>query len=344
MAKEKKIYHIDEARKLKDKAQLGIIISGGMWMIGNIAFPGLYSLPLFAAYTTFVFMHGSADVKIYNSYEFKQLKEAYREILKKYVKLNNDFDFKKPLDVYALFDFAYNCGVFDCIDDGEYTPNKYDSYFMSEQALNNHGVCRHIAGMLNDIYTELGLTSSTVVLASQKYKETTKEVEMPPEVEEQMKRIQQAIQIEINGKVMNPDIFEVGKPTVFETRLEALPITDKAVKRGDHLITQVNYDGKTYLLDPSKRNIFVPETEVTYLKNNDSELARLCVKATRKYNKRHNHKLLEILDVPSMDEQIEEANKALNIIYDNKSMILDFKSSIKYELETAEEMYKLILK
>ena len=53
---------------------------------------------------------------------------------------------------------------------------------------------------------------------------------------------------------------------------------------------------------------------------------------------------LEILDVPSMDEQIEEANKALNIIYDNKSMILDFKSSIKDELETAEEMYKLILK
>ena len=48
---------------------------------------------------------------------------------------------------------------------------------MSEQALNNHGVCRHIAGMLNDIYTELGLTSSTVVLASQKYKETIKEVE-----------------------------------------------------------------------------------------------------------------------------------------------------------------------
>ena len=77
MAKEKKIYHIDEARKLKDKAQLGILISGGMWMIGNIAFPGLYSLPLFAAYTTFVLIFYDSIVLLPDSDGINCMKRLY---------------------------------------------------------------------------------------------------------------------------------------------------------------------------------------------------------------------------------------------------------------------------
>ena len=110
---------------------------------------------------------------------------------------------------------------------------------------------------------------------------------------------------------------------------------------------------KTYLSSKSLNEMDLINKINNELYNDNSQqisiekIQKICRKEdnnnSRKIWNEKRSRLLNNLSNPQINE-INSKEKRINIILDNKSKILDFKSSIKEELETVEEMYKLILK
>ena len=346
MEKVDRIYHIEEERKLAKRGSIGQIVTYGLWLGSYIALPQFYSLPALAAYLTATVYSSVHEGRITKSVEYKRFKEIYIEIIKEYIKLNENFDLKTPIDIYALFDLAYANNFLSVVDqDYKNRITKYDVDLTKELALNNYGVCKHIAAMLSDIYTQMGYTASPIVVASQRMKEEVKEVELPREVEEEMKRIQNMIQIEINGQVINPFEVEVGKPKMFESHLIPQPFTKKQIKYGNHAITRVNDSEYSFNFDPLNREIYVPsEEEPGILIGNEARKIAFSRKGTKKFNSRRNFQTAEQLGYLPMEEQINSLNERQEKIIEHKSELFDFKKSITPQLKEADELVKLILK
>lgn len=343
MAKEQKIYRIEEVRNKKKKADIGALVTYGLWLGSYIALPPLYSLPALAAYFTAMLTSSYQASRIPLTEEYKRFKEIYREIIKEYINLNENFDFKSPIDIYALFDLVYKHDIFSINVDKQYRMTKYDTEFMKELTLNSHGVCRHVATMLSDIYTQMGYQASPIVVATPSMKQEVKEVEIPEEIKKQMEELQKAIKIEIDGHIVTPEEMKIGEAKFFETRFIPQPITDKQTKLGNHAITRVNDSEYTYHFDPTKRAIYVP-SEGDYYIDNSGENIRYSSKGTKRFNSKLGIETVDLLNTQSIEEQFHQICTTQNIIMKRQDEIIDFSKLIKPKLEEAEEMYKLILK
>ena len=338
-----KIYKIEEVKKWRKYSGIAAFGTYSIWMGTIIADAGLYTIPALAAYTAAMISSGYIDSLIQKSQEYRRFKEIYKEIMDEYSKLNVSYNLKTPTEIYALFDIVYKSGFLSIASDGKCRMTKYDNDLMKELTLNNHGVCRHVATMLTDVYTRLGYTASPIVVATPEMKEEVKEVEIPAEVKEQMEKLQQMFQIEINGHKVTPDEIKIGEAKMFETRLIPQPITDKQVKYGNHAITRVNSNGYSFNFDPMKRAIYIPG-EGDYFISDDKEQIRFSPKGTKRFNDKLGIKTQEQLDTLPMEEQFESVCVTQERIIEHQDDLKDFRNTILPKLEESEEMYKLILK
>lgn len=339
-----KIYHIEDTRKIEKIAGYSTIGSYIGWLITIATTSGLYHIPFLIAYTASIVTKEYAKNLTLKTEECKRFRECYKIIMDEFIKMNNRYELKSPLEVWSLFDIVKAADLLSIRNVRQNIITSFDYELIKEQALNGHGVCRHTAMMLDDIYKRLGFEASPMVVAIPKYKEVTTEVEIPDEVKQMMEFMQQTIQIEINGEKISPEEMQIGEAKMMKVEKVAQPITKSQIKHGNHVINRVNFDGLTYTLDSENRNIYVPNGEVNGYFNESGQSIIYSHKGTKKFLSRNN--LTEATDYPSLPlvDQIDTIGKTQDRIMDNKELLEEFEKAVTEPLKEAEDLYQLILR
>ena len=344
MDKQTKIYHIDEVRKLEKWASVGTVASYGVWMASLIAEGGLYTIPPLLAYFLTLCSQDYLKTLVPKTEEWKRFKAAYQTILEEFSKTCKTFDAKEPLQVFGIFDIAYANNIFSIYGDNYFRLTRYDDKLMKELALNNHGVCRHVTMMLDDVYTRLGFQTQPIAVATSRYKEVAKEMEIPAEMQEAIKEMQKMFEIEINGEVIKPEDLHMGEAKMMSVTLEELKPTRKDIKRGNHAFNKVNYNGLSYYVDASKRALYVASPEPNALMDNSGRTVIYSPKGTKRFVESQGKEMIEDLPSLTLGDQIDIVNNAQDKVRNNQDVLKQLSKEIQEPLEEAEEMYKLILK
>lgn len=97
---------------------------------------------------------------IENNKDIKPITKIYDDVIEEYIKLHKIFNFTNPVEMYAMFNYAYkggylsknqifNYGTTDIFRNG----NVFDDILLIDgvNIINGTGVCRHISAMFKDI-------------------------------------------------------------------------------------------------------------------------------------------------------------------------------------------------
>lgn len=96
--------------------------------------------------------------------DLTQIKKLYADFLKEYNKLNKEFDFVHPIQVYKLFEYMLYNGFLSTGKEFRYdNKNCVDiPYYCGSSVITGTGTCRHISALLTDILNDYGLSSSQI--------------------------------------------------------------------------------------------------------------------------------------------------------------------------------------
>ena len=343
--KEKKIYKITDCRKYYDRAAVAYLGFAGSWFISLFTASNYDQFIALIAGFTCSFLKSKYEVDMLHSYEIKRIQEIYKDIIKKYIKINGEFNFRNPLEVFTLFNYAIRNNVFSIKNEKDMVfSRRFDTFLIRELSLNNHGVCRHVATMLTDVYKEMGIQSEVAVCLRPQLQEVMKPIDESDRelIEKMMEDIKKFTQIEINGEPISFDDMMVHPPQkiVYEPR----PFTKTEEKNGNHAITLATDDEYTYYLDALLSNVYAKkENEFEFISNEGLDI-KIMPTESEIINHRHNVKTGELKEPAPMKYMIERLSKSESRIANHLDIIEDYKKDIKEELEEAEEMHRLILK
>lgn len=339
-----KIYHIDKVRKKEKMMSYASVITYGTWLTTLLAFGGLYTVPPLLIHLITLISQDYYKSLIPKTEEWKRFKIAYKEIIDEFVKLTKEMNLKEALEIYSLYDLAYSNGVFSVNSKHIELPTRHDVELMPQLALNSHGVCRHITMMLDDIYKELGFTSSPVVVATPKLKEVAKEVEVPQEIQEAMEEFQKMIQLEVNGKKIEPSDIKIGEAKMIQVSLEEIKPKNIVIRTGNHAFNHVNENGLSYYLDATRRAIYVTSPVNGEFLDNTGTTVYYSNKGTNRFLNKVQKEAIDHLPTLTLGDQIEKINNTQDLIAENEDILVNFQETIQEPLKEAEAMYKLILK
>lgn len=278
-----------------------------------------------------------------NAYEFQLLNGLYKDILEEVAKSITKLELG---DIEGIF--TYVCYLYK---------NNYLSYdrnlpiinripIFNEEAvlaslsLNNHGVCRHKAPMLVDLYKlfdieAYGLTGT--------YFQNNRIIVADDSImnEEEIRGIIG------DGEVKPEQIFKVLEEISkrIETRLNTEREFLNSLPTGNHAITQANSQDHTYLLDPTHKEFYVEaDEEGRFYSNNGNYFKIVSVKKKKHLYKDHlNMKIIDKKPIMEMDEMNDIMNKYLKRIEDNQDIVEEMHSDIEPMLLLADDTYKMIL-
>lgn len=171
--------------------------------------------------------------------DYKDIRPIYDKIIKNYTKLNKEFNFKNPLEVYSTYIFMLNNGY---LSNGKSFEHYDDRNNVKERfglnVINGRGVCRHIAALLNDEFKDLGLESSVAG------------VSLPTcYIEADEDKFNKMVDDAING-IIPSEIDKEFVRSVFKYEKKLfLPLLN-------HDMNFVFYDGINYFLDPTNNMTF----------------------------------------------------------------------------------------
>lgn len=189
----------------------------------------------------------------------KDLRKAYEIFLSGYYLLNDYFELKKPLEIYALFTMLLNAGylsfnkTFISQDDDAVDIFINDS-LNGVNVLNGQAVCRHTSSLLRDIYKKLDFDSRAIGCY----------MYYPKYGKEHLKRLK--------------NFYDVAKIFGIKDTLN-VPFIESIA---NHSIVEVNHD-KKYYFDSLNGEILVPKNvdrtrlgntldyEVSIAKNDDEK-------------------------------------------------------------------------
>ena len=341
---EKKIYRITDCKKYYDRASLCYLGFAGSWFISLFTASNYDQFIALFAGITCSFFKTKYEVGMLTSYEVKKLQEIYKSILKKYIEVNGKFDFKNPLDVFALFSYAIRNNIFSVNDEREVINSKrFDSLLIRELTLNNHGVCRHVSTMLTDVYKNLGLQSEVGICLRPQMQEVIKPIDETDRVilEQMTEELKKITQFEINGKPITFDDMMMCPPK--KIVYEQIPFSKTEAKNGNHAITLVTDEEYTYYLDATNSNVYAMDDDNELITNEGLPI-RMMPKQGDIINYRYNVKQGDLKPPAPMEYMISNLQKYDSIIRENEDIVTDFQKDIKDELEEAEEMHRLIFK
>lgn len=341
-----KILKVTDVKRNIKYIQGGRVLSYIAWVITLCATPtNLAELPLLAAYLGFTIGEDIQKAAITKTEEFKRLKMIYQYVLDELVKLSNKMEIKSPIAIYTLYNFLYNNDKFTTLDYNARVTSRFDKYMLGELCLNNHGVCRHIAKMLMDLYHRMGYESSVGVCAQLH----SKAVMRPSESinQEDVKKMFEELKASIQGteKDMLPDPSQVLVLPPIEIIEEEVPLTRREKKYGNHAITLVNDANNTYYLDAYNSGIYVtnPDDPTQMIDESHRKIV-MKPKGTKLYLNRAGISPIETKPERPLEEMYEEACTVGDNIVENLDTIDNFYDEIKPPLEEAEEIIRLILK
>lgn len=159
------------------------------------------------------------------SSEYKELKVLYKDVVNNIAQLLKKFNLKDPVSIFAAYMYMYRSGYLSHNKCFEYSINMKDfSCLNGLDVVRGEGVCRSIGSLLTDIYKEMGLDSHNLLVRVRK---------------DSFDGLEELCGVPINKTEKGNNFAKiVGNLT------SVLPLAN-------HLITDVQYEGKNYILDPT---------------------------------------------------------------------------------------------
>lgn len=237
--------------------------------IPNTLVDGTFTGAAFTSLVMFTFLILSGGVS--KTKDISEIRELYNEFLDEYIKLNKDFDFKNPIEISTMYAFLLNRGYLSNDKNYQFTSNGVVEVNSVDGAniLCGRGVCRHIAGMLTDIFNKSGVDASRLCVYS-----PVPEIKVKI-IKEQKYTIEELYDI-ARSRALDEDMYnllvrlikeyaiEKGKNIEFEFCVNE---DENLIRRkiGNHAITYVVDNGVTYYLDPTLNSCYLPEDDSTRL-------------------------------------------------------------------------------
>lgn len=139
------------------------------------------SFELLSIFMAKIFSNESVE----NSKEISSIRNIYNDVIEEYNKLHKVFNFTNPVEMYAMFNYAYN--------DGYLSKNKIFNYGKTDRfgncnvfddlsvvhginIINGTGVCRHISAMFRDILTKCNIENMLLVVYMKDFDEKVKPI------------------------------------------------------------------------------------------------------------------------------------------------------------------------
>lgn len=177
------------------------------------AIEGIYTVDLLTSFRT---------QKITSDY--KELKELYDKVISNTGTLISELDFKDPISIFAFYVHMYRSGYLSHNKDFKYSTNMKDfSSLTGLDVVRGRGVCRSVAGMLNDIYKGVNMESQCMMVKTSG--DAIRELE-------------------------HLSTLEVEKTENSRKFVKFVSSLTKIISMPNHMITAVSSNGKSYILDP----------------------------------------------------------------------------------------------
>ena len=206
------------------------------------------------------FVLSKSDGVLYTK-DFNDLRLLYDDIIKRYTKLNKEFDFKNPLEVYSCYIYMLNNGYLSSSKKFNYKNEDVNDFAerLGFDVVNGHGVCRHIASLLNDEFKDLGFSSAVAsVSLPKKYIKIYDAEAFKPIIQNAINGIVPTTLLDDNNLSIVGPAFKYNKNIIgrFKT---------------NHCINFVCYDGINYFLDPTNDMTYHLDKDFKTLYNDSYE-------------------------------------------------------------------------
>ena len=217
-----------------------------------------------------------------NTKDIIEIKALYKELIKKYNKLNKMFNLTNPIEIYTMFDFSLNEGYLSKDKKFTFTAERTTNIYPIKGAniLAGKGVCRHIAAMQTDILTDYGLEAYNI---TGYYKDETILVtlsEKPKCSKEEALNFIAESSLNPNEKQYLYDKIEEYEKKGIHVSFSLSNNDEKAIEKiiGNHALTYAIDENFGYFLDATHSVIYrLKENEKNVLLN-DSSLETINIK------------------------------------------------------------------
>lgn len=217
----------------------------------------LISWPLYVLTAASLYYFGSTTISFAEIYtkDIREIKEIYDELIKDYSFLIEDFEFKEPVEIFALYNYMLHKGYLSKTRYYMHEQPQYGDIFSLYGAniVTGSGLCRHDASFLADVFNKIDINSQILPV----YLNDT-EAQIC-----EFKKFVSILEIELktttdpNRKIEIEELLKI-----YKNKLKTIKTKFEPFKKmnGNHVITLSEYNGKCYFFDATN--------EVIYKKNN----------------------------------------------------------------------------
>lgn len=326
----------DELLMLKKISSMSLNGMAGLFALSAIYLKN--PLPLLSVYGVVSTYHNIKTItEKYMSVtdeDIKIMKNIYEDILLNFTKMAKTIDIDNSIEVFIIFFFMKENGFFSFDKDNNHVLklSRYkDSALDGLLSLNGHGVCRHNALFLHNLYTKLGFTSDI----------STGSLNKGP-----ISLIDDFIlEYGYSDKYTTAELNKIFITKYIKTGLIPKILYKSKNKYTNHAITRVNFNDSTILTDPTNGSIFIhefagifksfPSYDSIFILNEDY---------TSLYNKAREIEEIEL----NYDYKLEEILSAVMKTYIKLSGITDIISNFYKENKDiyieAENIMQKVLK
>lgn len=302
----------------------------------------LICFPLWLSGNVFNYIASDNRKKCVNCTEYEILRKSYDFVLQHIIELSKTINFTSVEEVYILFEFLFknNYLSFNRLELNDTIATlPAEKTIQAELSLNNHGVCRNKSYALADIYQGLGIDAGVmpgIHIETLLKLDPTKDPELKKALEEDPYA---KILINIINDVLNsafPEMKDIDKYIKKQVRKN---------KCGNHAITVINHNERSYYFDSSLHNIYFEDQEdPNKLTNYNGSLFILKPKANKDYSKKlsgFQDRKYKSADIREVMPNITDAVTRIN---DYNETIDNFHQDINPALEEAENAFQSLRK
>ncbi len=222
----------------------------------------------------------------------KELRKLYKEFLDNYRKLNQDLNLENPLEIFIVFNHLVNRGFISADHHFVFGENEfYDiPYLAGIEVINGTGVCRHLSSLLTDIYENMGILASNLVVYTKKYRPIICLISEEKYTKEQLHDwINDYITIVPDAENLIKAVDELLLTNNVELFLQELDSRNYMErKNGNHAITYARYNDDDYFLDPTTFRV-LHQTSPQYIEDHIGQM-QIKLASTLQLDALHNTK------------------------------------------------------
>lgn len=197
--------------------------------------------------------------------DITEIKKLYNEFIKKYVKLNKDFDFNNPVQMLSMFNYLLYSGYLSRNKDFDFSKKGVADIKPIDGANINtgKGVCRHISSMFTDILNESGVDASRLCIYMPMPEITVKVLKEPKYSLEELYAIARERSLDVSTYELLMKLikeYAIDKGESIELNFTQSDEKNPILKLlGNHTITFATANGIAYYLDPTQNGCYIED-------------------------------------------------------------------------------------